>query len=456
MDGKNLFTALCPALIIFVFLLLATPARSNVVGTDMQNFNPTTGGIDFVTVHSSETLEPGIINLGFFLNYAVNVLPYYEDQDAQNRVTFNDTLLVADFNVGAGLLKNWEVGLSIPHLIRQKIDNDTYHLQFSGTGIMEIRIGTKYRFWYIKNHGLAFIFSASINRIENNPFTGQEPGPTYNFELAYDTTWRKWALGANIGYRKRNSGDPVPSAVTSSVIIEPSENQYIASLAASYHLEKYDSKIIAEIFSSFPAKKVQNQSNRSQSSAEFLLGVKHDFNRYIALHAGGGTMLIRGNASPDWRVYTGINWAFGPVFSDSRQVYRIMEGEHTRKLDPSEKHSGPEESFIIKGILFNFNSDRLRTSAREPLEELVRYIKKAKRFRKLIVEGHTDSVGSATYNLDLSRRRAGNVKLYLVKKYKIRPSKIKAKGYGESRPIGDNGNFQGRQLNRRVQFRVIW
>ena len=63
--------------VFFSSLLLSMPAVANVIGTDTQNFNTTTDGLDFVTVQSSKTLEPGIINFGFFLNYAVNTLPYF-------------------------------------------------------------------------------------------------------------------------------------------------------------------------------------------------------------------------------------------------------------------------------------------------------------------------------------------------------------------------------------------
>ena len=78
-------------------------ASANVVGSDTQNFNPTTDGLDFVTVQSSETLEPGIFNLGLFINYAVNSLPNYEDVTTQTRTNFHDTLWSSDFNLGVGV-----------------------------------------------------------------------------------------------------------------------------------------------------------------------------------------------------------------------------------------------------------------------------------------------------------------------------------------------------------------
>lgn len=66
------------------------------------------------------------------------------------------------------------------------------------------------------------------------------------------------------------------------------------------------------------------------------------------------------------------------------------------------------------------------------------------------VEGHTDANGDEAYNQALSQRRAEAVRQALIKTHKIDPTRLKAKGYGESRPIADNSTSQGRAENRRV------
>jgi len=66
-----------------------------------------------------------------------------------------------------------------------------------------------------------------------------------------------------------------------------------------------------------------------------------------------------------------------------------------------------------------------------------------------VIEGHTDSAGDDQHNLQLSLQRAENVITHLVD-YGIHPSRLKAEGYGESRPIADNSTAEGRQKNRRV------
>ena len=70
------------------------------------------------------------------------------------------------------------------------------------------------------------------------------------------------------------------------------------------------------------------------------------------------------------------------------------------------------------------------------------------------IEGHTDSIGSASYNQRLSVRRAESVKAYLVSKG-IEPNRIYTEGKGEKQPVADNKTRDGRAKNRRVEIEVI-
>ena len=68
----------------------------------------------------------------------------------------------------------------------------------------------------------------------------------------------------------------------------------------------------------------------------------------------------------------------------------------------------------------------------------------------LVLEGHTDAIGTDAYNQDLSERRVAAVKAKIAQDYGIDPSRISTVGYGESRPIADNSTDEGRARNRRV------
>lgn len=73
---------------------------------------------------------------------------------------------------------------------------------------------------------------------------------------------------------------------------------------------------------------------------------------------------------------------------------------------------------------------------------------------KLSIEGHTDSVGDANYNTQLSMQRANSVANYL-QGTGVDANRLQTIGMGESQPIASNDNAQGRQANRRVELRVI-
>jgi outer membrane protein OmpA-like peptidoglycan-associated protein len=429
-------------------------ARANVVGSEAQNFNPTTSGLDFVTVQSSETLKPGIINVGLFLNYAVNTLPYFGDSP-QNRLNFSDSLLGLDLNAGLGLTDNWDIGFSLPQILRQAVDDGSGPRgEFAQTGATELRMNTKYRFWGDDSGGFALVASTNLNRIEDNPYAGRGAGPTYNLEVAADTTIGKLAIGGNLGYRMRNPGTPIPNSLA-----QPLGDQWIASTAASYHVTDWNTKVIGELYGSLPTNLSASESSsygeRSLTSLELLVGAKHDLTTNLAFHAGAGTELLQGVASPDWRIYSGINYAFGPAFSPS-EIASVVRG---RSLEP-DRHlvavptDSPAEAerFRTQSIHFEFDSDRMQGTYMVVLAELASHLNSG--YQELVIEGHTDSIGPEVYNEKLSLRRASAIKRYLVEKHQVDARKISTVGYGESRPIADNGNYQGRYRNRRVEFLI--
>jgi OOP family OmpA-OmpF porin len=100
-------------------------------------------------------------------------------------------------------------------------------------------------------------------------------------------------------------------------------------------------------------------------------------------------------------------------------------------------------------VNFGFDSSRVEERYFADLAELGAFLK---RFEDVYVdiEGHTDSIGPDDYNQSLSQRRAQAVVDLLVNEHGIAPARLQAKGYGESRPVADNGTSEGRAQNRRV------
>ncbi len=110
-------------------------------------------------------------------------------------------------------------------------------------------------------------------------------------------------------------------------------------------------------------------------------------------------------------------------------------------------------SLTLENIYFEFNEHLLNPKSRSELNEIVEYLKLNK---SLIfeIQGHTDTVGTESYNLALSEKRARTVYNYLLSKG-VDESRMFSQGYGGSQPIADNSTENGRDLNRRITFRVI-
>lgn len=105
----------------------------------------------------------------------------------------------------------------------------------------------------------------------------------------------------------------------------------------------------------------------------------------------------------------------------------------------------------VYGIHFDFASATLKPESAPVLKEIAAALT-ANPSWKLTIEGHTDNVGGAAYNLDLSKRRALAVKDALVKRYAIAATRLRSIGFGFSRPKASNETAEGRALNRRVEL----
>ncbi|WP_312932494.1 OmpA family protein [Pseudomonas sp.] len=103
-------------------------------------------------------------------------------------------------------------------------------------------------------------------------------------------------------------------------------------------------------------------------------------------------------------------------------------------------------------VLFDFNKAELKSSALPNVTKLAQFLAENPE-RKVIVEGYTDSVGSASYNLSLSDRRAGAVSTALVRAG-VDPARIVSQGYGKEYPVADNTSNSGRAQNRRVEVTI--
>lgn len=111
------------------------------------------------------------------------------------------------------------------------------------------------------------------------------------------------------------------------------------------------------------------------------------------------------------------------------------------------------EAIVLENISFELNSSKLTDSSFPTLNQLVELFNS---YPNLIIEiaGHTDNVGDNELNLKLSENRAKSVADYLISEG-VEPKQVQSKGYGETFAIGDNTTEEGREKNRRVEFKIL-
>ena len=106
-----------------------------------------------------------------------------------------------------------------------------------------------------------------------------------------------------------------------------------------------------------------------------------------------------------------------------------------------------------KTILFDTGKSTIKAQSEAVLGDITNILKEYPK-ANFTVEGHTDSVGSATSNQRLSESRAASVKAFLINRG-ISTSRLTSAGYGEANPISSNATKAGRQLNRRVEINLV-
>ena len=167
---------------------------------------------------------------------------------------------------------------------------------------------------------------------------------------------------------------------------------------------------------------------------------------------GGAIGHQAGNTAVGAIIGAAIGGAAGAYIGDymdkqAEEMRRDIEGARIERIGEGIKIT------FASGILFDIDKSDLRPVAKENLRKLARILNKYPD-TEILIEGHTDSTGSADHNMDLSIRRAQAVAAFLEQQQVI-PTRFTIMGYGETQPIADNGTPEGRQANRRVEIAIF-
>lgn len=150
-------------------------------------------------------------------------------------------------------------------------------------------------------------------------------------------------------------------------------------------------------------------------------------------------------------VGAGMAAAYCWVHGASDEQVVMVEEAMVEETVPAEE---PAEAVRVElDVKFDFDKAQVKDDSYGDIKNLADFMNQYPQ-TTTVVEGHTDSVGSDTYNQGLSERRANAVRDVLVNQYGVSGDRVNAVGYGEARPVADNATDGGRAVNRRVEAEV--
>lgn len=521
--------------------------HANVLG-DMQTFVPNTDGLDFITVHSSRPLNKGFFAVGGHFSYAKNHLQVFDPLSTQNLLDYSDQLLEFDTDVSYAISKKLGVFLAVPTLLWQESESGQSVDVEITKGVHSFRPGFKYTL-SDSPEAIALVGSVDLPNVQNSPYTGVDPRPIVNLELAKNwKSSKRVTYGTNLGYRLRE-----PTATPTDAQMFPLNDQLTFSVARSAPLWEKTGWVAEGIFS-FPVDKDPYEKAIHAASVDLLLGVKHRLRKNLNVDAGVTIEPFVESQSPDFRAFAGLVYYFKPLWGSSQsspspqpqeeetvvpaatvdqelsslsdtgevagrgskplkltglkvrpefvevfegssvdfQVYSLNEPVEMELLSGSGivyesefRYRAPlkaetarirftdsvgqsrsvrvrvkripkaDENLRIKNLKFVFAKAELIESSKKEIRRIVRALRDRK-VEQIIVEGHTDHIGSNRYNLELSEKRAQTVKLILMEELDLTSDQVYAIGFGEERPIASNSTDRGRQENRRVDLKVYY
>ena len=305
------------------------------------------------------------------------------------------------------------------------------------------------------------------------PFRGVEVSANYSFLAPKYTEWNDQAFDANGNPIFDSSGKPVFESVADQRSFNFSPRNQI-SVGLNYTAPPTTTGVFSANVNWYWQDKtmfiVNNQTPGAQADEGWAYYLVNGRLAYTGIPLQKGTLdlavFARNLFDRKYRTY-GID--FGPQFGYSinnygnprtfglQLAYNFTAGAEAPPPPPLVAQAAPppppaKKKIVLRSVHFDFDKATLKADAKPILDEAIQVLKQEGSV-DIVVEGHTDSVGTDQYNLGLSRRRGETVRTYLVD-HGIARSRITAEGMGESKPVASNDTADGRAQNRRVELHV--
>ncbi len=226
----------------------------------------------------------------------------------------------------------------------------------------------------------------------------------------------------------------------------------LSSLDAIYHFGKSGVGLRPYISTGFAHQSVSNVPSRAgrdhSTFANIGSGLKYYFTENLFAKASLDGMYNLDAQEAEWMAGVGIGMNFGGA---TRAPAPEPVAEPVVEVAPTPE---PVETVRVElDVKFDFDKSKVKEESYSDIQNLADFMNQYPQ-TTTTVEGHTDSVGTDSYNQKLSERRATAVRDVLVNQYGVGANRVDSTGYGESRPVADNTTEAGRAINRRVEAAV--
>jgi outer membrane protein OmpA-like peptidoglycan-associated protein len=299
-------------------------------------------------------------------------------------------------------------------------------------------------------------------------------------------------LDAQLGYALRGSGQYAQLVVHDGLTFGAGGSLALPRLGP---VERW--RAIAEVTGGWP-RGHDFDGARYRAPLAARAGLRAWLSDALSLEVGGGAGLGEaGYGRERWRVFAGVRWRRAPIGGPDEDYDRDgvpnLKDLCPRDAGPAEldgcpdldldlipdredrcpRQAGPAENdgcpvsvdepvveiesgrlSLKESIQFDTGRDTIKGASFPVLDQIAKLLEEHPEFQRIRVDGHTDNVGAAAYNKDLSQRRANSVVRYLVSKGVAR-DRLSAAGFGFERPVASNATALGRAKNRRVEFTIL-
>jgi OOP family OmpA-OmpF porin len=489
---------LLPCLALLAALPLAAPADDPTArGFDADPVKPALSLDGGFAVETARAADKGAHAFGAVLDLASGLLVLKQGDQTDDLIAYRLTLHL----LGAWSIGRVEFGAHLPVALWQKTDFSLLIDQgvtgplvapIASTALGDLRLGAKLLVLDGASWPLDLAVLADLRLPTGNPDAFMSDGLSLATSVIGSRRFGTFRLDGQFGYLFRGDGQYAQLVV---------HDGYTYAVGGSLDLPPWKRvdrwKAIAELNGSWP-QGFDTSTDRYRAPLSVRGGVRAWFTPQWSGELGLGTGIGEvGYGHERWRIFAGVRWTaetVGPADGDddgdgvpnSKDLCPKVPGKPELDGCPDRDGDGipdredqcpdqpgpaenagcplPEAEPLVElqserlslNDSIHFDTDRatIKAESNRILDQVASLILQHAELKRIRVEGHTDTVGSAAYNKDLSARRAASVVRYLVAKG-VEASRLEPAGYGFDKPIASNETALGRAKNRRVEFTIL-